>query len=745
MRPFAVRGRGIFALAGFLVTLAAMPSGAAATLNVTSATIDGVTSTSSPPGGVLKARVTGEATGTDTWRGTRYRFGSNPGQCVDTADGAGTKTVDLNVTAPGAPGNYDAGFTATGANNCSGTQSTEKVLTDALRVTTPGPNPDLPPRCGIDVMLVLDESGSIGSSGQTETVKAATRSFLDALSGTGARVSIVDFSSTAGRPVGYTTVTPDTITSTFDPYLANGYNPGGYTNWEAAFQKVREANTQGPLADLVVFITDGDPTAHNNPPGNPVTGLTDGDVTAMRPAAQEADLVKGQGSHVFALGVGAAVTKPASARRLTAISGFDKLPPADFSEADYTLVQDFDDLAAALRKIANELCSASVTVTKLVDEGDGEYRSDPGWTFTATVSTNPGSYRWVQPAPPPNTGPRSETTDENGVATFQWDPTNSIATSTVTLDEALKPGYDFVDATCTRGGPTRKRRRTVRRTSEPVKSLTLLPNEYYKCTVKNKIKPGTIEIEKQATPLSAQKFPFTGSLKPFTLVDDGNGSSSSRTFAGLTPGTYTVRELVPDNWELTGVVCTPATAATISGAETTITLAPGGSVVCTYSDLRTDPPPPTPPPTPPGPPGPPAPPQPPAPPPPLPSTQLRVVKITPRIARVGKRLPFKLTVTNIGSVAARDVRMADIPPAAVTLAGLKTGARVAVVRGNAIWRLGTLAPGAKRTVRGSVRIKAGTPGLKRNLVLATAINAQLVVARADALVLRQRRVPGFTG
>ena len=48
-------------------------------------------------------------------------------------------------------------------------------------------------------------------------------------------------------------------------------------------------------------------------------------MTAMRPAREQADLVKGQGSHVFALGVGAAVTKPSSASRLTAVSGFDQV------------------------------------------------------------------------------------------------------------------------------------------------------------------------------------------------------------------------------------------------------------------------------------------------------------------------------------------------------------------------------------------------------------------------------------
>ena len=95
-------------------------------------------------------------------------------------------------------------------------------------------------------MLVLDESGSIASSNATGAVRTATKSFLVALSGTGSEVSIVDFSSTAGRPIPYTVVTPESITGTFNPYIdnanGNGYNPNGWTNWEAAFQKVDEAN-----------------------------------------------------------------------------------------------------------------------------------------------------------------------------------------------------------------------------------------------------------------------------------------------------------------------------------------------------------------------------------------------------------------------------------------------------------------------------------------------------------------------
>jgi uncharacterized repeat protein (TIGR01451 family) len=117
----------------------------------------------------------------------------------------------------------------------------------------------------------------------------------------------------------------------------------------------------------------------------------------------------------------------------------------------------------------------------------------------------------------------------------------------------------------------------------------------------------------------------------------------------------------------------------------------------------------------------------------------------PSVARVGQRIGFRLTVTNVGSVAARGVRMVDLPPAAVALASLRSSTRARVVNGGAVWNLGRLAPGAKRTIRGSVLITAGTPGLKRNLVAATAVNAKLVGDRADTRLRARQQAPPVTG
>ena len=208
---------------------------------------------------------------------------------------------------------------------------------------------------------------------------------------------------------------------------------------------------------------------------------------------------------------------------------------------------------------------------------------------------------------------------------------------------------------------------------------------------------GTIKILKEANPNSSREFKFSGSpdpLEAFTLVDNGEDEpESSRTFTDLQPGTYTVRETVPEDWTLTGVACTPEEAVTIDGAEDKDRpIGRGTSVACAYGDARIEPPPPDPP----------RPPDPPTPPGSAErrrirrprilrrSTRLAVVKTMPRIVRVGRRVPFTLTVTNIGEATARSVRMVDVPPAALRLSALRASRKARQGRGYVAWQLGNL-------------------------------------------------------
>lgn len=114
MSPLARRTRAILAFAVLVAALPAWQGVAAAQVDATGATIDGVAGTSGPPGSVIDARVEAAVDGT-TWRRTRVEFsapGSRQSTCVDTGDrGPGSSGVaDLRVTAPGAPADYDVTF-----------------------------------------------------------------------------------------------------------------------------------------------------------------------------------------------------------------------------------------------------------------------------------------------------------------------------------------------------------------------------------------------------------------------------------------------------------------------------------------------------------------------------------------------------------------------------------------------------------------------------------------------------------
>ncbi|MBK8048736.1 MAG: pullulanase-type alpha-1,6-glucosidase [Anaerolineales bacterium] len=97
----------------------------------------------------------------------------------------------------------------------------------------------------------------------------------------------------------------------------------------------------------------------------------------------------------------------------------------------------------------------------------------------------------------------------------------------------------------------------------------------------------TITIAKDAQPDSVRNFGFTGDLGKFKLddpgADDGDKYGRSITFA-VAPGSYTVREEVPNKWYLTGVHCDVANRAAVDlgKASATIKVYAGDNVTCTF-------------------------------------------------------------------------------------------------------------------------------------------------------------------
>ena len=118
-------------------------------------------------------------------------------------------------------------------------------------------NPVWPSACGLDVALLLDRSGSIGSSDMT-SLKNAANGFVNSLTGTQSRISVTSFNSTVTPGVGFTLV-PNAAAATPVHNAINALpaSGSGSTNWDAAFRSV-----QGAGADIVVILTDGDPTVY---------------------------------------------------------------------------------------------------------------------------------------------------------------------------------------------------------------------------------------------------------------------------------------------------------------------------------------------------------------------------------------------------------------------------------------------------------------------------------------------------
>ncbi len=357
--------------------------------------------------------------------------------------------------------------------------------------------------CGLNVILVLDESGSIASAGATGNVRTAANAFLDGLLDTGSKVAIVEFNSTARQVFNYTEVNSANL-ATLKNYVNDGsgapqggYDPAAYsgslnyTNWEDSFVKVKQLNNSA-LAPLVVYVTDGDPTIYYRADNTLYSSPSGSANTAgLNKAIVEANAVKSQGSHILTVGVGNGLSGTASQNRLKSISGDDVYSSGtlDISTVDAMIVSDFSGLAAALQQVVTALCQSSVTITKLLDPGTGVYAPASGWQFSANArfpQPSGTNFSWVLPSAANGSQTVFASTGSNGTATFQWKPNAGSGSSTITFSEAQQTGYAFVSVTCvkTAGDGTIS---TV--TGNPFTISNVSVNAVVTCEVKNKLVP----------------------------------------------------------------------------------------------------------------------------------------------------------------------------------------------------------------------------------------------------------------
>lgn len=748
-------GRLVCGLVSAIGLMAAVPAVASAALSITGVSL---TRTNGPPGSVMIGGINSSPISYSTLtvarsgsvlRSVRYYYGGNVnnGDCLNNVSTSntttGSQTVNIRPALPRTPGTYTTSFQAFNTNGCTGTSS-NVASGGTVTATTPTANPVKELKCGLSVALVLDESLSIDAADVVRTRDAA-KAFVAALEDTGASVAVIAFAQRSRVLVPYTEVDADTIGSTFNPGLNNFANISSTarsgTNWQSAFNEV---STGLPaLPDLVVFMTDGDPNGTNATTS--FTTTLDGGVDVMTPAVAAANAVKEPspgvtGSRVFAIGVGAAVSSPASVSRLTAVSGTRE--GIDIEHSDYTLLDHFAELEAKLKAIVAGLCGGTLTITKYDYGRPGQPVEASGWTFKATL-TPPPAHEWLVPTGSPAFRPSaSVTTGADGEAEFLWKLVGPGDARVSVVTEAAKPGFHLVLAQCHVTDADGHVTQSEPRTTEPIaEGLVVPPKGHASCVVENSRTVAHLTVVKHLVPSED-----TGR---FDLLVNGKavleriGNGKIRLTRPL--GSYEVSEQVSADQAITLADYTITTKCVNNGAaagqstdnapvEVTLNSA-DDNVVCTITNTRVA-----------GPPGeggeggglipdeacneiengipecgdianaP----------------RLTVIKRMPAHARVGDRVPITITVSNIGHATAHEVRVHETPPpggkivAAADHGSLQSD-------GTVIWDLGSLAPGHTATVHATMLITS--TGLSTDTAVATAGNADPAF---DAAAVRVR-------
>ncbi|MEP9349993.1 VWA domain-containing protein [Xanthobacter sp. KR7-225] len=288
----------------------------------------------------------------------------------------GTLTCTYNGTGPAAPGDAlgAIGITATATGNgpwenCTNAAIAPAAGTDANlddnkscvtlekedEFDDPDDPPPVPKMCGVNVIFVVDESGSVGSSaGQVTSALSSAAAILNT---NGAQAAVIHFSDAAQ-------LVQPMSTSTWGS-IASGYAPVGGTNWEAGLAAAAALLPGPPPGTIVVFITDGVPNAALDGSGS--TFYTDS-VTATNEAIPVVNQIYAAGVPVIGIGIGSVST------HLNALLGGN------------VQMTNFGGLSGALTGLAKQLCP-SLYLSKAISPSFINFHDTPNVT-EVTVTLN---------------------------------------------------------------------------------------------------------------------------------------------------------------------------------------------------------------------------------------------------------------------------------------------------------------------------------------------------------------------
>jgi hypothetical protein len=361
----------------------------------------------------------------------------------------------------------------------------------ANAVVSPTPawvdNPNLKASCGLDVVLVLDASKSIATSGSTADVKAAAATLVAAFKDTNTRVGITTFASSvlsAQALVDDNTDNAATLNAAiaaYTPSTAEG------TDWEAGVGRAHAIFTAGTkrtgVQQLMIVVTDGAPNKYVDVNGTPVPGANypSPSLDAVNPAVDRGNLFKANGGRILGIGVGTDFAAAGAATRISYLerlsqyagTGYGTVPGQtagpttvinpvtgtlynafDPMTTDTLIQPNYKTLGTSFRAIADNVCNSTLNVVNVATTATSPlvYRSG-GTGWQSNVALNAGlAVDWVNPVAQTAVDGANENSSSGpaGVSVYQW--FNSTAgwsrTAHVTLTQ--KTSFSLASVSCSK-------------------------------------------------------------------------------------------------------------------------------------------------------------------------------------------------------------------------------------------------------------------------------------------------------
>jgi len=450
----------------------------------------------------------------------RYANDTNGGNCNDL--GGGTWTSWEPITETGGNSSSRAWVldaTASEKRVCVESRHPRIVygnhtLTASDTIFYASTNPPLSQACGLDIALVLDNSNSISTS-EMNQLKSAMTNLVDTLAGTPTHFSVVKFGNSASV---LQTMTGDVAAVKTAINSLSHQNEA--TNWIAGLQEGHNSFGGRANPNLLIFATDGNPTA----PDFPYDSTNGIDLSG---AITESSNIKTAGTRILALGIGNGL----DIVNLQAISG----PVVGTDLSADVITTDFAGLASALADFAGSTCGGTITVHKLLDaDGDltttGDQTDGSGWDFSIL-------------------GVTSATTDDDGLVNF--DLTGS---QTVVVSETLPTGYELLNAVCLDQNQSNQGSFVTQ--SDPpiygVEQLSVGPTNIISCTFINHELPKTGSItgykwndqNKDGNWDGGEPGLLNWSILSFSTL----GSHTTGSTSTLADGSYTIDNLNPGHY-----------------------------------------------------------------------------------------------------------------------------------------------------------------------------------------------------